>query len=257
MKRKVAIVTGATGGLGREFVKCLLDENVDEIWAIARNEKKLATFKEEYGERLIPISKDLSRQDQVLDILSIIESKQPEITYLINNAGIARMGNYDEFSAEEINQTIALNCSALAVLSNLCIPYMTKGSRIMNLSSQSSFQPVPYINLYAATKAFERSYTRALNVELKGTGITATAVCPGWVDTELLDSELNGKKIVFPGLVSPDKVARQAMEDAKKGKDMSICTNYVKFMHFLSKILSQKKMMNLWTKSLKKYHVYE
>ncbi|MDF2843428.1 MAG: short-chain dehydrogenase/reductase [Herbinix sp.] len=107
---------------------------------------------------------------------------------------------------------------------------MRQGSRILNISSASSFQPLPYLNLYSSTKAFERSYSRALNAELKGTGITATAVCPSWVDTDLLLKEMNGRKIKFPGIVSPDRVAVQALKDAKRGKDMSVYTDWIFLM---------------------------
>ncbi|MDP4121376.1 MAG: SDR family NAD(P)-dependent oxidoreductase, partial [Bacillota bacterium] len=128
-----------------------------------------------------------------------------------------------------------------------------KGSRILNISSAASFQPLPYINLYAASKAFERVYSRALNIELKGTGITSTAVCPSWVDTDLLTKEHNGEKIKFPGLVSPSRVAIAALRDAKRGKDMSVCTLYVKCMHAMTKLSPQKMTMNTWVRSVKKY----
>jgi len=107
--------------------------------------------------------------------------------------------------------------------------------------------------LYAASKVFERSYSRALNVELEGTGITCTAVCPGWIDTELLQKEINGKKVRFPGLVTPDRVAGQAMKDAKKGKDMSVCSLYVKCQHVNVKLLPQRWVMKIWMAGIGKY----
>jgi short-subunit dehydrogenase len=130
---------------------------------------------------------------------------------------------------------------------------MRQGSRILNISSASSFQPLPYLNLYASTKAFERSYSRALNAELKGTGITATAVCPSWVDTDLLLKEMNGRKIKFPGIVPPDRVAVQALKDAKRGEDMSVCTLYVKWLHVLAKIFPQKVVIYRWVHQIKRY----
>ena len=123
----------------------------------------------------------------------------------------------------------------------------------MNISSASAFQPNPYINLYAASKAFERSYSRALNVELEGTGITSIAVCPSWVDTELLQKEINGKKVKFPGLVTAKRVVTQAIKDAKKGKDMSVCSFYVKCQHVNVKLLPQKWVMKLWMAGIRKY----
>ena len=170
-----------------------MKEEIDEVWAIARNEQKLSELRKEYGERVIPMSIDLSKMQGIEQIKNVLEEKKPQVAYLINNAGLARMGKYNDFSIEEIEKTINVNCKAPVMLAQICIPYMEKGSKILNISSASAFQPNPYINLYAASKAFERNYSRALNVELKGTGIISVAVCPGWIDTELLQKEINGK----------------------------------------------------------------
>lgn len=121
-----------------------------------------------------------------MTISDLLKEQEPSVLWLVNNAGIARMAPVTEFSVSEIKRTIDLNCKAPVLLINICIPFMEKGARILNVSSAFAFQPVPYINLYASTKAFERSYSRALNAELKPSGITVTAVCPSWVDTENL-----------------------------------------------------------------------
>lgn len=251
--KKIAILTGATGGLGREFLKQILKEKIDEVWAIARNEQKLSELRKEYGERVIPMSIDLSKLQGIEQIKNVLDEKKPQVMYLINNAGLAKMGNYKDFDIEEIDKTINVNCKAPVMLAQICIPYMRKGSKILNISSASAFQPNPYINLYAASKVFERSYSRALNVELNGTGITSVAVCPGWIDTELLQKEINGKKVKFPGMVTPDRVAKQAIKDAKKGKDMSVCSLYVKCQHVNVKLLPQRLVMKIWMAGIGKY----
>lgn len=252
MKKRIAIITGASGGIGKEFCKYIYEE-VDAIWAIARNKEKLVKLQEELGEKIVPISKDLTKTEDVRSVGKMLESAEVTVAYLINNAGIAKMGSYEEFSVEEVEDTIRINCGAVAVLCAMCIPHMEAGSRILNVSSSSSFQPLPYLNLYAATKVFVRSYSRALNVELKGTGITVTAVCPGWVDTELLMKEINGVPVKFPGMVTAERVARVALRDAKKGRDMSVCSFYFKFEHVLTKIFSQKTAMRAWHRNIKKY----
>ncbi len=251
--KKIVILTGATGGLGREFVKQVMNEEIDEVWAIARNKQKLSELRERYGEKVIPLSIDLSDMKGMKQIENMLEENKPKVEYLINNAGLAKMGKYNDFSLEEIDQTINVNCKTPVMLAKLCIPYMREGSRILNISSASAFQPNPYINLYAASKAFERSYSRALNMELKGTGITSTAVCPGWIDTELLQKEINGKKVKFPGLVTAERVVKQAMKDAKKGKDMSVCSLYVKCQHVNVKLLPQRWVMKIWMAGIGKY----
>lgn len=159
------------------------------------------------------------------------------------------MGSYDEFRMEEMETTLDINCKAVIALCSMCIPYMKEGSRILNISSQASFQPDPYLNLYSDTKAFVTSYSRGLNRELKELGITVTAVCPGWVNTELLMKERNGREIKFPGIVEPFPVARKALKDAKQGKDMSVYGAYVKGMQTFSKLMPHSIVMDLWIKA--------
>ena len=253
MRKKISIVTGATGGLGKEFVKLLLKEDIDEIWAIARNVEKLNNLKKDFGDKIIPISCDLS-QEKSLDLIEkMLCESDILVRYLINNAGSGKMGKYNEFSKSEIQSHIMTHCTTTVVLCNLCIPYMDKDSHIKNMASQSAFQPVPYINLYAASKTFVRNYSRALNVELKDTGIICTVACPGWIKTDLLESEYNGKKTHFPAMALPESVAVKILKDAKKSKDMSVYGAYVKYMHLLSKIFPQKLVMKTWVKQIKDY----
>lgn len=253
MEKNIAIVTGATGGIGQEFVKLLARESLDEIWVVGRNAERLNALREQFGEKIIPVCKDLTDEQELNSIQDMLAERNSQISWLINNAGIARMAESTDFPPEEIRKTIELNCTVPAILTNFCIPFMTKGSRILNISSASAFQPVPYINLYASTKAFERSYSRALNVELKPLGITVTAVCPSWVDTKMLTKEIDGKKVRFPRMVLPEKVAEKAIKDAKRGKDMSVCSFYVKCQHLNVKLMPQKLTMKIWLHGVRKY----
>ena len=238
--KNIAILTGATGGLGHAFLKELCKENFDEIWAIGRNEKRLDELVKEFGNIVTPLCIDLTKTEEISKISDILEKQKAQITFLINNAGIAQMKHSKDLSVSEIENTIDLNCKAPTILTNICLPYMQKGSRIINVCSASAFQPVPYINLYASTKAFERSYSRALNVELKPLGITVTAACPSWIDTNMLSKEINGKKVKFNGLVSPERVARTAIKDAKKGQRYVCLLNVCKMSAFKRKIYAAK-----------------
>lgn len=249
----IAMITGATGGIGGEFTKIMLQEPVEEIWVIGRNAEKLDSLREHLGERIVPVCADLTERQGLKTVCDRLCKERPVVAWLINNAGMARMGASADFEEEEIRKTVELNCVAPTLLINACIPFMERGSRILNISSASAFQPTPYLNLYASTKAFVRSYTRALNAELNPKGITATAVCPGWVDTPMLAREINGQKVHFPGMVSAQKVANKAIRDAKRGKDMSVCSLYVKCQHVNVKLMPQRLTMKIWLMGIRKY----
>jgi short-subunit dehydrogenase len=248
--KTIAIVTGANGGFGKELTSLLVKEKqINEIWAIARNEKKLESLKEELGDKIRPISLDMSNRASFDALEAMLRSEPLRIAYLVNNAGFAKFGDYADVGVEESLNMIDLNVSAVVALCIKCIPFMEKGSRIMNVSSLSSYFPLPYLNTYASTKVFVRSYTRALNVELRSKGITATAVCPGWMTTNLYERAHTGSDNevrCFFGMKHPADVAKKALRDTKKGKDMSSYGAYVKLIHLLSKCLPQRLMMKFW-----------
>lgn len=248
--KSIAIVTGASGGLGKEFIKLLSAENeVEEIWAIARNEDKLAKIKNEFGKKVRTVSMDLSDRSSYAALKQLLEESNVQVEYLINSAGFAKFCSYDDISLEESLNMIDLNVNAVVATGLICIPYMKEHSHIINIASQASFFPLPYQNIYSSTKAFVRNYTRALNVELKDKGIHTTAVCPGFIKTDLLERAVIGAKKGtnnFFGIVTPDVVAKKALKDAKKGKDISVYGLYVKFTHLLSKIVPHKMMMKIW-----------
>lgn len=248
--KNIVIVTGAGGGFGREFMRLIAAENgIDEIWAIARNEKALNEVREELGAVVRPIPLDLSKRESLREIEDMLKNESPKVSYLVNNAGYSKFCSFDGQTAEETLNMIDVNISAVVALGLIAIPFMERDSRILNIASQSAFFPLPFQNVYSATKVFVRHYTRSLNVELKSKGITATAVCPGWMRTGLMDrGDIGAAKNVtnFFGMKPTDKVAAKAFRDAKKGKDMSTYGLYVKFTHLLSKLLPQRLMMKFW-----------
>lgn len=248
--KNIAIVTGANGGLGKEFVKLLIQRSdIREIWAIARDENKLGQLKTELGDKIRTFSIDLSDLGQIKKFGVVIEQEAPAVKYLINNAGYAKFCSYADLSLEESINMIDVNVSGVVAMGLICIPHMESGSHIINIASQASFQPLPYQNIYSSTKAFVRNYTRALNVELKEKGICATAVCPGWIRTGLFERGLIGAQKAanhFPHMTSPEVVAKKALKDADKQKDMSVYSLYTKMCHLVSKLIPQKWMMKMW-----------
>ena len=249
-KKRIAIVTGAGGGLGSEFVKLLnTDSNIDEIFVLGRNEEKLNALAGRYGNKVKPYIIDLSDRNQIKEFEKYLKEQSVDIKILINNAGYAKFCAYDDISIEQSLDMIDVNVSAVVALSLVCIPFMNKGSHIINIASQAGFQPVPYMNIYASSKVFVKNYSQALNVELKEKGIKVTSVCPGWIKTPFFDrAKVNAPNSPrhFWFTVTPDVVAKKALNDAYKGKDTSVYGLYVNICRILTKILPEKVVMKLW-----------
>lgn len=247
--KKIAIVTGASGGMGREFVRLLAKEELDEVWAIARSEEKLRALKDELGEKIHPLALDLTESSSFSVIIHKLELEQPSVRFLVNNAGYAKFGAYNDITMMDSVGMIDLNISAVVRMGLITLPYMTQGAHILNIASQASFQPLPYLNIYAATKAFVRNYTRALHVELADRGITATAVCPGWMKTDFFDrGDIGAEKTArhYPHMADPSSVAKKALRDARRGRDISVYSGYVKLCHLGASLLPQKVTMRFW-----------
>ena len=249
---KIAIITGATGGIGKEFVKQIsVREDIDEIWAVGRNEDKLAALCSEY-KKAVPVQADLTDGGVEVIQTGLNESK-PDVRLLVNNAGIAYMGMFGDMNTQQIDKFVQINCSAPAKLMNVVLPFMTEGAGIINLSSASSFQPNPYLAMYSASKIYLKNLSRAVNIELKSRGITVTSSCPGWVDTELLPRTKDGQTIKYTGMISAEKVVTRALKDNAKGKDMSVPGFFAKYFRFYSKVTPTYIVMNMWSKSVRKY----
>ncbi len=249
---KVAIITGATGGLGMEFTRVIdTYDDIDEIWAVGRNREKLNRLKEMY-DKVIPVRADFA-DDGMITVSRKMEEEKPDVRLLINNAGVGYLGGYEQMEPTNINEFCGINCTVPAELIFVALPYMQEGAGILNISSASSFQPNPYLALYSASKVFLKNLSRALSVELKPRKITVTAVCPGWIDTDMLPRERDGKKIKYTGMISVEKVVKKALKDYKKGKDMSTPGFFAKYFRFYSKVVPTRIVMKQWTAVIRKY----
>ena len=246
----IAVITGASSGFGKEFVKLLVNDNsLDKIFVLSRNEEKLNNLKSEYGDKIQPYVIDLSDVKNIKNFGKFLETQNVSIKILINNAGYAKFCSYDDISIEESINMIDLNISGVVVTGLVCIPFMESGAHILNIASQAAFQPVPYQNIYSATKSFVKNYSQALNVELKDKGITVTAVCPGWMRTDLYNRAcINAEKGTtnFMFMAEPDVVAKKAIKDAYNGKDISVYGLYVNMCRLMSKFLPEKLIMKIW-----------
>ncbi|MBQ7982939.1 MAG: SDR family NAD(P)-dependent oxidoreductase, partial [Clostridia bacterium] len=181
---KIAVITGASSGMGRQFVLQLAQkEPFDEIWVISRSQENLEALRGECTTPLRVLALDLGQEESIEAYSAQLAVQQPDIRVLVNCAGYGKFGASCDIPVQEQLGMIDLNCRAMAAMTMASLPYMTSGSKIVQVDSLSAFQPVPYMTVYGATKAFVLSYSRAMNVELASRGIRVMAVCPGWVNT--------------------------------------------------------------------------
>ena len=245
---KIAVITGASSGMGREFVYALdRDEEFDELWVIARREQRLLELKEKCRAKIRPIVLDLQTRESFALYRQLLEQERPEIAVLVNAAGFGLFGAFMDMDMDRQLDIIDLNSRALTAMCYMSVPYMAKGSRIYNMGSMSSWQPVPYINVYGASKAYVLNFSRALGVELKDRGIKVMAVCPGWITTEFFDHAIHDDTIsYFNRYYPPEQVIEKALKDMKKGKNASVLGFPERVQVLLVKLLPVGFVMKTW-----------
>jgi len=254
----IAIVTGASSGMGRQFVLQLHNYvQVDEIWVIARRQAALDSLKEEAAVNVRPIVMDLLDSASFTEFEKLLEQEKPNIKLLVNAAGFGKFGAYHKVSMEDERRMIDLNCTALVLMTRLCVPYMAPGSHILQLDSLSAFQPVPYITTYGATKAFVLSYSRSMNRELKSKGIRCMAMNPGWVKTEFFNhafqTNSDAEVRYFNHLYEAEDVVATGLKDLyKTKKDYSVHGLPIKFQVLLVKLVPHRFVMSIWLDQQKK-----
>lgn len=247
----IAIITGASSGLGAWYARLLDAEGLDELWLIARREKRLQTIAGLIKTPARVLALDLADEDAariIEDELATVET--PEVRWLVNCAGFGCIGRAGEIPLATLAQMVQVNCTAPLRLISAALPFMNAGSCILNVASCAAFQPVPGVGVYAATKSFLLSYSRSLACDLAPQGIGVTAVCPYWIrDTEFISraeaTDAHGLFKNFPFSTDAETVARRSIRAAKNG--ISVCTpDAVSFLDRLAaKILPKDLLMSL------------
>lgn len=250
----IAIVTGASSGMGREFVLQLTQYvQVDEIWAIARREDALKAIQAAVPVR--PVVLDLCENASYETYAQLLDKEKPNVKLLVNAAGFGKIGAYDKVSMQDDCRMIDLNCKSLVAMTRLTLPYMQAGSHVLQLASNSSWQPVPYLSTYGATKAMVLSYSRAMNRELKPKGIRMMSMNPGWVKTEFFNHALQtnqGEVQYYDRLYEAADVVATGLKDLyKTKKDFSIHGFPVRMQVRLVKFLPHSLVMNIWQRQQK------
>ena len=253
----IAIVTGASSGMGREFVLQLSSfVAVDEIWAIARRKDALESLKAQSQVPVRVLALDLCQESSFDTYAETLAAEKPQVSLLVNAAGFGKFGVSQHIPLDEELRMIDLNCKALVAITRLTLPYMPKGSHVLQLDSLSAFQPVPWITVYGATKSFVLSYSRAMNRELRDQGIRMMAMNPGWVKTEFFNHafQTNDARVqYFDRLWEAKDVVATGLKDLyRTKKDYSIHGVPVRMQVRMVKLLPHSLIMNIWLSQQKK-----
>jgi len=251
---KIAVVTGASSGIGREFVLAV-DRTYapEEIWVIARNEKKLSELASLTQARIRPLALDLTQKESLAAYEKALADFHPDVCALVCASGFGRFGAFADLSLEDQMEMVDLNVKALMGVTYATLPYLHAGAHVYEMGSLSSFQPVPYIGVYGATKAFVLSFSRAIGQELRPKGIRVMAVSPFWVKTAFFDRAVSDDTITYYShFYTPQQVVSRAISDMRRGRDVSICGFAARAQVLLTKLLPHKLIMFIWRKQQKK-----
>ena len=225
----IAIITGASSGMGMEFAKQIDSQlcKTDEIWLLARRREPMDELGRTMQIRTRTVVIDITDEKELKQFAEVLAISSPKITMLVNCAGMGRHGLFSGQSDEVISQMLRLNIMALTRLTKICLPYMRKGSKIVQFASGAAFMPQAEFAVYAASKAYVYSFSRALGKELKSRGISVTTVCPGPVDTPFLEHAYRDRsrmsRLKQWATVSASRVVAKAIEDCKRGRAVSVC----------------------------------
>ena len=226
---KIAIITGASSGMGMEFARQLDNSlhKTDEIWLLARRREPMEELDRSMKHKTQVIAMDVTLESAVRQFTEILAISNPKITVLVNCAGVGTHGKFAKQSDEAVSDMMQLNIVALTRMTKICLPYMRKGSKIIQLASGAAFVPQAAFAVYAASKAYVYSFSRALNKELSERGIRVMAVCPGPVNTPFLTSayeeEANIGRLKKLTMMETKSVVSKAVMDCRKGKSVSVC----------------------------------
>ena len=214
MSRGTALITGASSGIGEAFARLFAAEGFD-LLLTARREEKLLELAADLPTttKIVVLPGDLSTPAGITSFCESVSGQSLEIDVLVNNAGMMVEQEFANLTTEQLESTITLNITALTQLIHQFLPAMKarKTGRILNVASVAAFHPVPGMDIYAATKAYVLSFSEALAENLRDTGISVTALCPGLTDTDMVDTSVAAAMPTFM-ISQPDEVARSGFD---------------------------------------------
>ena len=215
-----ALVTGASSGIGAAFARAL-HRRGERIVLVARRFAELQAMAEELGgpDAAIPIALDLADPLGPEKLQAEVERRGLSIDLLVNNAGFGDTGPLYEQPVDRLRGMVDLNARAVVELTRRFLPGMIerRRGRIVNVASNAAFQPVPFLNVYAATKSFVVSFTEGLATELMGSGVHVQVLCPGLTETEFFEAARTGKTLLVNRM--PRMTAEEVVVASLRGLD--------------------------------------
>ena len=247
---KTAIITGASAGLGMEFFRQAAEvfPEIECFWLIARRQERLEALAAGCDRAVVCLPLDLCDPADLDALEQKLNAERPEVILLVNNAGCGYLGNLGEMDTATQTRMVDLNIRALTAVTNMVIPYIVSGGRILNVSSIASFCVNPRMTVYSSSKAYVSAFTLGIDEELRPKGISATAVCSGPMKTDFLDiGGITGNSKMFRMLPYCDqvKVAGGALRAARAGRTYWTPRAFFKFYRVVAKILPAKIMVKL------------
>ena len=250
------LITGASAGIGREFARQLANR-ARTLVLVARREQRLNELRDELHSRNAQLNVhtrvvDLCEKTQIDELVRWLEQNKIEIDLLINNAGLGDVGPFAASPPQRNDEMLQVNIVALTTLTRALLPQMRSRKRgaILNVSSSAGFLPIPGMAVYAATKAYSNSFSEALRAELRGSGVTVTALCPGPVHTEFGDvakrpggEPEHGPEFVY---VSAEKTARDALAAVEADRPLVIPGLFMKLGMFLVRVTPMPILRLAW-----------
>jgi short-subunit dehydrogenase len=229
MEAPVGVVTGASSGIGAAFARVLAARGHDLV-LVARNEARLRelgdALEAEHGTRVEILAADLEADAGAARVAARLSNTAHPVELLVNNAGFGTSGRFHELPVDQEKAEIRLNVLALVELTHAALGSMVDRGHggIINVSSVGAYQPTPLSATYCATKAFVSSFTNAIHEELRGTGVKAMVLAPGFTHTEFHLRAGIDKKDLTPGFLwqSADEVAQAAMRSYDRGRAVCV-----------------------------------
>jgi uncharacterized protein len=225
-----ALITGASSGIGEAFAHQLAAQGFDLV-LVARSEDKLVTLArqltEQHSRRVEVLPADLTHAGSAARVRAATDALGMDVDLLINNAGFGTVGSFHKLDAGRERDEVLLNAAAVVDLTHAFLPAMLERGRggIINVASMAAFQPLPYMSVYAATKAFVLAFSQGIRGEVRGQGIKVLAVCPGPVDTPFFEATGSSRlrsTVPKATMMTADAVVREGLKAFRAGRSVVV-----------------------------------